>query len=85
MAHVSEYLQERYPTMDRLIARAVHLRQLGYTVLIAEARCGHLIGYSAFRSVEVQKRDDVPEDKRLLVLEGPFPEAPSLDIIYKVS
>lgn len=82
---MNQRTEERYPTVDRLVARAVHLKQLGYAVLIAEARCGHVIGYSAFRPVGVQKRDNVPEDKRLLLLDGPLPEDLDLGIIYKVS
>lgn len=82
---MSPRTEERYPSVDRLIARAVHLKQLGYAVLIAQARCGHVIGYSAFRPVEVQRRDNVPEDGRLLLLDGPLPERMDLGIIYKVS
>lgn len=77
--------QERYPTVDRLVARAVHLKQLGYVVLVLSQECEHWTGYSAFRPWRIQKRDNVPEDMRILLLDGPRPQSLDLSVIYKVS
>ncbi|OPZ34440.1 MAG: hypothetical protein BWY99_02538 [Synergistetes bacterium ADurb.BinA166] len=68
--------QERYQDYPALVARAVMLRQLGYVVLVLVH--SRVTGYSAFRPKDIQKRDGLPEDSRILILNGDPPAGSDL-------
>lgn len=64
---------EEFSTVSEIAGRARELMGQKYIVLVAESGDGTWTGYSAFRSLDEQKRTGLPEDSRQLVMSGAAP------------
>ncbi len=64
---------EEFSTVSEITMRARELMGQKYIVIVAESEDGSWTGYSAFRSLDEQKRTGLPEDSLQLVMSGAVP------------